>query len=100
MSIIFTYLEQNYADNIYWIFYGLNLFFGAIAFELGFAKKLPILKKIIIYILLAIGTWIITIFSIFGLPMTESLIIIAIVLGIYRFRLYNQRKHKQQNSSH
>ncbi|MEC2161118.1 YlaH-like family protein [Virgibacillus halodenitrificans] len=78
-------------DHIFWIFYILNLVFGSISFKLGFARELPILKTIIVYIMLAIGTFILTIFSIMNLPITESLILIALVLGIYRYRLHKQR---------
>lgn len=96
-SAIFELLvsSQYGTDHIFTVFYVLNLIFGAIAYKLGFAKKLPILKSIFVYIMLALGTYILTIFSIFGLPITESLIIISIVLGIYRFRLHQERKRKQ-----
>lgn len=76
----------------WWIFYFLNLIFSIIAYKLGFARKLPMLKSVIVYVLLAFGVVIITIFSILEYPMTESLIIISAVLGIYRFRLYRERK--------
>ncbi|MFC3040202.1 YlaH-like family protein [Virgibacillus xinjiangensis] len=85
-------LETFGTDHIFSVFYVLNLIFSAGAYQLGFARKLSPIKTIFVYILLAIGTYIITIFSIFNLPITESLIIITIVLAIYRFRLYQQRK--------
>lgn len=93
-GIIFDFLLDNYGTsiNLFWVFYVLNFIFGLIAYKLGFAKKLPLMKSVIVYILFAIGVFIITIFSIFKLPITESLIIISIVLAIYRFRLHNQRK--------
>ncbi|WP_099157952.1 YlaH-like family protein [Virgibacillus ndiopensis] len=92
---IFDYIVENYGtDNIFLILYVLNLIFGAIAFKLGFARQLPLLKSIFVYFMLAIGTYIITIFSIFKMPMTESLIIISIVLGIYRLRLHKQRNER------
>ncbi|WP_188454524.1 YlaH-like family protein [Virgibacillus oceani] len=92
---IFDLIVDNYGtDHVFLIFYVLNLIFGAIAFKLGFARQLPLLKSLFVYIMLAIGTFIITIFSIFKMPMTESLIIICIVLGIYRFRLHRQRKEQ------
>lgn len=95
-SAIFEFVLSQYGtEHLYTILYVLNLIFGAIAFKLGFAKKLPILKSIFVYIMLAVGTYILTIFSIFGLPITESLIIISIVLGIYRLRLSQERKRKQ-----
>jgi len=96
-SMIFDFLLDNYGTsiNLFWVFYVLNFIFGVIAYKLGFAKKLPLAKSIVIYILFAIGVFIITIFSILKLPITESLIIISIVLAIYRFRLHNQRKEEK-----
>ncbi|MFA1818703.1 YlaH-like family protein [Virgibacillus oceani] len=96
-NLIFDFLLDNYGTsvNFFWIFYILNFIFGVIAYKLGFAKKLPLIKSVVIYILFAIGVFIITIFSILGLPITESLIIISFVLAIYRFRLHNQRKNSK-----
>lgn len=96
-SIIFDYIVDNYGtENIFWIFYVLNLIFGAIAYKLGFARKLPLLKSIFVYMMLAIGMFIITIFSIFKMPMTESMIVISVVLAIYRLRLHYQRKNQNK----
>ncbi|MBM7598727.1 hypothetical protein JOC34_001084 [Virgibacillus halotolerans] len=98
-SLIFDLLiHYNGTAHIFWIFFVLNYIFAAIAFQLGFAKKLPPLKTVFVYIMLAVGVYIITIFSIFKLPITESLIIISLVLGIYRFRLHRERQRKAQNS--
>lgn len=95
-SVIFEFVLSEYGtEHLYTILYVLNLIFGAIAFKLGFAKKLPLLKSAFVYLMLAVGTYILTIFSIFGLPITESLIIISAILGIYRFRLSQERKRKQ-----
>lgn len=93
--MIFDYLESNYIDHVFWIFYVLNLIFGITAYKLGFAKRLPLMKSFVVYILLALGTFIITIFSIIKLPMTESLIVVSIVMGLYRLRLHRERKEKQ-----
>ncbi|WP_284140942.1 MULTISPECIES: YlaH-like family protein [unclassified Virgibacillus] len=96
-SIIFDFILKQYGtSHIFEILYVLNLIFAAIAYKLGFARKLPLVKNIFVYVMLAIGTYIMTIFSIFKLPITESLIIISLVLAIYRFRLHNQRKQNQQ----
>ncbi|MEW9677850.1 YlaH-like family protein [Lentibacillus sp. L22] len=94
-SVIFNYIKDTFGvDHIFWTLYVLNLIFGAIAFKLGFARKLPPLKTAFVYVMLAVGTYVITIFSIFRMPMTESLIIISVVMGIYRFRLHQQRKRR------
>lgn len=64
----------------------------SVCYKLGFARKLPILKSILVYIILFFGAFIIT-FMAMGMPMAESLIIIAAILGTYRFRLHRERKH-------
>lgn len=97
-SLIFEFILNNYGvENIFLIFYVLNLIFAAIAFKLGFARKLPLLKTIFVYIMLAIGTYILTIFSIFKMPITESLIIMSVFLGIYRARLHQDRKSRSES---
>jgi len=92
--MIFNFIVDIFGatQTTFWIFYFLNLILSIIAYKLGFARKLPLLKSTIVYILLAFGVIIITIFSILEYPMTESLFIISLVLGIYRFRLYRDRK--------
>jgi len=108
-SLIHNWIVDNYEagnggiykflfEHIFWTFYFLNLIFGVIAYKLGFAKELPLLKSIIVYIMLAIGMFIISIFSIARLPMTETLIIISIVLGIYRYRLYKDRQTRNKEA--
>ncbi|MFD1360207.1 YlaH-like family protein [Lentibacillus salinarum] len=84
----------NYRDsvNVFWAFYIINLILSAVAYKLGFAKQLPVLKSVFVYILLAIGTLILNFFSLVGYPITDSLLVICAVLGIYRFRLHRQRK--------
>ena len=95
-SIIFNFIVDQFGTNhIFWIFYVLNVIFSIIAYKLGFARKLPLIKSLVVYVLLALGVFIITVFSILRYPMTESLIIISAVLGIYRFRLHQERSNRE-----
>ncbi|PWU68990.1 YlaH-like family protein [Gracilibacillus dipsosauri] len=71
--------------------------FAIIAYKFGFAKKLSPLKSLIIYILLFIGMFFLTLIFGLNLPLAESLFIIAIVMGVYRLRLHQERKHQPQN---
>lgn len=80
----------------FWKYYVLNLIFSIIAYKLGFARELPFKKEILVYIMLMLGVFILTIFNLLGLPITESLIIISLVLGIYRYRLHLTRKRKKE----
>ena len=94
-SYVLDFILANYGvDNIFWIMYVINLVLSAIAYKLGFARKLPLGKNIFVYVMLIIGNYITTIFSIMKMPMTESIILIVIVLAIYRSRLHFQRKAK------
>ena len=86
-------MEINGVENIFWVFYVMNLILCAIAYELGFARKLPLLKTVFVYIMLMIGTYILTILTtVMKMPTVECLFIIILVLAIYRFRLHRQRK--------
>lgn len=79
------------------ILYILNLILIIIAYKLGFARKLPLIKSVFVYILLALGSVIVAIFSGIGeLPTVESLTVIVLVLAVYRFRLHNERKGKNE----
>lgn len=65
-----------------------------LVYQLGFAKKLPLLKNVVIYVVMAIGCTLLSFFAVF-LPMGEALVIASLVLGIYRIRLHNSRKEEQ-----
>ena len=77
-------------DSIYyWIDtypYYIIVVLTAIIYELGFARKLPLLKKAAIYLLLAIGCIPLTILKVLGLPMIEAMLFAAALLIIVRFR--------------
>lgn len=90
-------INSEFQPYTFWVMYGIIFILSVISYKLGFAKELPILKSIIVYILLVVGTFITTLFSILQLPIAESLVIITLVLAIYRFRLHRERqsRHKQ-----
>ncbi len=66
-----------------------------IVYRLGFAKKLPLLKNVIIYFCLVVGCLILLLFS-YGLPIAEGLLVAAVVLGIYKIRLHQSKKHRTE----
>jgi hypothetical protein len=96
-------LERFGVEQVFNILYIVNLVLASIAYKLGFAKRLPILKSVIVYALLAVGIFILNILFIIlpatlaaqPLPMTESLVVICVVLAIYRVRLFIQRQAKK-----
>lgn len=98
--MIHQYILEHFYEQTFMILYALNLILSVIAYKLGFAKKLPLLKSIFIYIILIVGMFVLNILFIIvptvwdssPLPITESLIAINLVLGIYRLRLHFERE--------
>jgi hypothetical protein len=68
---------------------------SVIVYRLGFAKKLPLGKNIVIYFSLCIGCLMLLFFS-YALPIAEGLGVAAVLLIIYKFRLHQSKK--QANS--
>ncbi|ENH95539.1 hypothetical protein J416_15582 [Gracilibacillus halophilus YIM-C55.5] len=71
--------------------------FAILAYKFGFAKKLSPVKSLVVYILLLIGTFFLTLIFGLNLPLAESLFIIAIVMGVYRLRLHRERKQQHND---
>ncbi|WP_084405700.1 YlaH-like family protein [Alteribacter aurantiacus] len=76
----------------YWALFVIVNILSVLVFNLGFARKLPILKNVVIYLVMLFGNMFIT-FLAFSMPIIEALFIAAIVLGVYRFQM---RKRKQE----
>ncbi|MED3552340.1 YlaH-like family protein [Cytobacillus praedii] len=74
-----------------WLLYLTIVGLCIIVFKLGFAKKLPIAKSIVIYLFLILGCTILTFFAVF-LPITEGLVVAALILIIYKVRLHQTKK--------
>lgn len=55
------------------------------SYKLGFARKLPILKSLLVYVMLAIGCVILTLFGVV-MPIAEILLISVFVMGIAYYR--------------
>jgi hypothetical protein len=85
------YQVNTHVERGMWFLYLTVLVLSIIVYRLGFAKKLPLLKNVIIYILLALGCTILTFFAVF-LPVAEGLVIAALVLIIYKVRLHQAKK--------
>jgi len=66
--------------------YYIILILSAIVYELGFARKLPILKKALTYLLLALGCIPLTIFKVLGLPIIQAMLVACVLLIIVRLR--------------
>ncbi|MFO1445756.1 YlaH-like family protein [Bacillus sp. Bva_UNVM-123] len=74
-----------------WLLYITIIVLCIIVFKLGFAKKLPLIKSAVIYLFLILGCTILTFFAVF-LPITEGLVVAALILIVYKIRLNQQKK--------
>ncbi|MCA0969417.1 YlaH-like family protein [Halobacillus litoralis] len=70
-----------------------------ITFKLGFARKLPMLKAVVVYSVLIIGTFLLTLILGLNLPLPESIAVAAVILGIYRLRLHRERSGRESQQS-
>ncbi|EDL64701.1 YlaH-like family protein [Bacillus sp. SG-1] len=78
-----------------WLLYITIIALSILVYKLGFAKKLPLLKSVVIYFFLAAGSTVLTFLGIF-LPVAEGLVVAALILIIYKIRL---RSHKKEEFS-
>lgn len=69
-----------------WLFYGMIIILSIFVYNLGFVRKLFVLKNIVIYILLVIGCIVLIFFVVF-LFVGEGFVVVVIVFGIYRLCL-------------
>ena len=64
---------------------------SAFVYKLGFAKKLPVGKNVVIGLFLAVGGLGLT-FLAFFLPIVEGLVIAALILILYKIRLWREKR--------
>lgn len=83
-------LETNPETGMWYLFITIYIL-SIIVYNFGFARKVKVWQNLIIYIVMFIGCIVLTFFGAF-LPVAESLIVAAIVLGLYRVRLHQERK--------
>lgn len=90
-------IEGDHPQRAFLFLYATIVALSVIVYKLGFAKKLPVLKSALIYAMLIIGCFVLTIFA-EGFPVVECLIVIAIVFGGYKFRLHRSKKNGEIGS--
>lgn len=83
------------SDAHMWYLYITIVALCILVYNLGFAKKLSLGKNIIIYIMLALGCTLLTFLGVF-LPVAEGLVVAALVLGMYKFRLHRSKSEKKE----
>jgi predicted membrane channel-forming protein YqfA (hemolysin III family) len=85
---------QENSDLGMWMLYLTIVALCIVVFKLGFAQKLPILKSLVVYLFLIMGCTILTFFAVF-LPITEGLVVAALILIIYKVRRLNYSKKQE-----
>ncbi|MDQ0272425.1 YlaH-like family protein [Cytobacillus purgationiresistens] len=80
-----------------WLLYITIVLLTIVVFKLGFAKKLPILKAVVIYTFLILGCTLLTFLGVF-LPIAEGLVVAAVILIIYKIRLHQEKKHQRASA--
>ncbi|MFC0558753.1 YlaH-like family protein [Halalkalibacter alkalisediminis] len=93
-----TWLMQAALQNPWYGFYSFLavVVLTLVVFNLGFARELPVLKKVIVYMMLLVGSFVMWFLEFaFGAPIMAVLVISGIILGLYRFRLHRHRKEKE-----
>jgi len=71
---------------------------SAIVFKLGFAKALPLWQNIIIYMMLFLGCIMLTFFAFF-LPIVEGLLVAALILIVYKSRMWREKRENRENAA-
>jgi len=96
MAGITRYLYENMPspDAAGYVVFILVFLLSALVYKLGFAKKLSLRQNIIIYIFLFLGCIMLTFLALF-LPMIEGLIVAALILIIYKVRLWREKREDQ-----
>lgn len=89
------FIELTDIKTAVWLQYIFIVILSAIVYKLGFAKKLPLLKNIVVYLCLLIGCLIMLVFS-YALPIAECLAVAALLLIIYKIRLHQSKKHQTE----
>lgn len=62
-------------------------------------QKLPILKEIIVYILMALGSFILLIFQIDKLPIVQCLAVAVLLMFMVRIRYFVEERRKRRSDS-
>ncbi|SFJ05584.1 YlaH-like family protein [Thermoflavimicrobium dichotomicum] len=70
-----------------YIRYLIILVLAGIIYQTAFARRLPLLKTIAVYIALAVGCWLLLIFQIMRFPIIEAMLITIVLIIVTRLRL-------------
>lgn len=99
MSGITRYLYENLPNYTIagYVTFVLVFLLSALVYKLGFAKKLSVGRNVVIYTFLFVGCIILTFLALF-LPMIEGLIISALILIVYKSRLWREKREEAKQA--
>mgnify|MGYP003520471996 CR=1 FL=1 len=99
MSGITRYLYENLPnyDVAGYATFVLVFLLSALVYKLGFAHKLPLGKNILIYTFLFLGCIVLTFLALF-LPMIEGLIVAALILIVYKSRMWREKREQAKQA--
>ena len=81
-----------------YVLLGIIFALASIVFKLGFAKTLPLWQNVIIYVFLFVGCIMLTFFAFF-LPIVEGLIVAALILIVYKSRLWREKREEKEQAA-
>lgn len=98
MAAINEWLHQSF-----WGAYGVILVLTAIVYKVVFARPLPVLKQLIVYLALVAGCFLLLLFHLLGFPIIPILIGTVILMIVARIRMMmtarqNSRRQKRDHS--
>lgn len=84
--------------NQFWPSYIVIFILTAIIYKVAFAIRLPLLKSVIIYVLLAVGCYLFTIMHLFRFPIIPALAITVAIIVVARLRMIGRDRKRSRGS--
>ena len=81
-----------------YITFAMVFILSTIVYKLGFAKPLKTWQNIVIYIFLFVGCILLTFFAFF-LPMVEGLMVAALILIVYKSRMWREKRIEKRTAN-
>lgn len=78
--------------------YAVIFALSALTYYLGFARKLPLLKNVMVYVCMLVGVFPLVVLATFGLPIIPALVLAIVVLLLARLRRKNEKPLREATS--
>jgi hypothetical protein len=78
-----------------WSLYFIILILSVVIYKVAFARKLPPLKSLVVYMVLAMGCVLFWIMQLAKFPMIQALLITVIIIVVTRVRLWYSKKQEK-----